>query len=78
MLNFIILLITSTYFCNAQVVDIENRNTIVVETEDGNIWAMDSNKDFEIGEEVTVKFYNNLTDEIEDDRILKIFKGETK
>lgn len=78
MLNFIILLITSTYFCNAQVVDIENGNTIVVETEDGNIWAMDSNKDFEIGEEVTVKFYNNLTDEIEDDRILKIFKGETK
>lgn len=78
MLNFIILLITSTYFCNAQVIDIENENTIVVETEDGNIWAMDSNKDFEIGEEVTVKFYNNLTDEVEDDRILKIFKGETK
>ena len=75
MLSFIIALITSIYYANAEIIEIENENTIILETEDGNIWAIDSNKEFKIGDKVTVKFNNNLTDEIEDDIILKIYKG---
>ena len=72
MFGFIIALICNIYFANAEVIDIEPENIVVLETDDGNVWAINGNG-FEIGDKVTVKFRNNGTENIEDDSIVKIY-----
>ena len=71
MLTLILALLCNIYFANATVVEIEN-DTVVFETEDGNVWAVEGN-DFQVGDNVTVKFHNNGTDVIEDDVVLRIY-----
>lgn len=74
MLNLLISLFGCIYFANAEVVEIEDNNTIIFETEDGNLWAYESTE-YAVGDKVIVKFNNNGTmDNVEDDRIIKIKK----
>lgn len=76
MLSLLISLFGCIYFANAEVVEIEDNNTIVFETEDGNLWAIESTE-YEVGDKIIVKFNNNGTmDNIEDDRVIKIKRGE--
>lgn len=74
MLGFIIALITNVYVTNAEITAI-NGNEIEIETEDGNVWIYETEKDYKVGEKVTIKFNKHLTEEVEDDSIIKIYKG---
>lgn len=73
MLSFIIALITNVYIANAEITAV-NENEIEIETEDGNVWIYETEKPFEVGEKVTIKFNRHLTEEVEDDSIIKIYK----
>lgn len=73
MLSFIIALITNVYIANAEITAI-NGNEIEIETEDGNVWIYETEKSFEVGEKVTIKFNRHLTEEVEDDSIMRIYR----
>ena len=73
MLSFIIALITNVYIANAEITAI-NENEIEIETEDGNVWIYETEKPFKVGEKVTIKFNRHLTEEVEDDSIMKIYR----
>lgn len=73
MLSFIIALITNVYIANAEITAI-NGNEIEIETEDGNVWIYETEKPFEVGEKVTIKFNRHLTEEVEDDSIMRIYR----
>ena len=72
MLAFILALIFNWYYANAEVVDIENGNTVILETDDGNIWAYDK-KGYAVGDKVTIKFNGHFTDDVTDDSIVRIY-----
>lgn len=73
MLSFIIALITNVYIANAEITAI-NGNEIEIETEDGNVWIYETEKDYRVGEKVTIKFNKHLTEEVKDDSIMRIYR----
>jgi hypothetical protein len=72
MITFIISIITSIYFANAEIVEVNGTEVIFV-TDDGNEWSIESDG-YAVGDKVTVKFHTNYTDNVEDDIVKKIYK----
>lgn len=72
MIAFIISIITSIYFANAEIVEV-NGNEVVFVTDDGNEWSIEDDG-YAVGDKVTVKFHTNYTDNVEDDIVKKIYK----
>ena len=73
MISWIIAWICAIYFMNGTVVDLEDDDVVVIETDDGNVWAFSGNG-YEIGDNVTVQFNDNGTETVEDDRITHVYK----
>ena len=67
----LILSLLMIHFTNATVIDLED-NLVVIETEDGNIWDFEGDG-YQIGDEITVRFDTNGTEDVTDDEIVRVY-----